>query len=210
MMVKSWTIYLAISQFKELFSHTRMISCYSEFWGREITSQDLLYWQYLIISQYNTQVSVFSGTKEEIGQTGWVINWRLWSNQQFVGPYANVLADGIRMKIEWMKILDGNVFCFVSLFFGVFCWSCFGLQGVRWINPISIVPWSTLKASTPHHHHPTNFALRCLVGYRTRLSCVIVGNASPLSAELLFDDGPCCTSLWFQSLQRAGQVCMWS
>lgn len=51
---------------------------------------------------------------------------------------------------------------------------------------------------------PLNFALRCLVGCRTRLCCVSGGNASPLSTEQLFDDGPCCTSLWFQSLQRAG------
>lgn len=34
--------------------------------------------------------------------------------------------------------------------------------------------------------------------------CVSGGNASRLSTEQLFDDGPCCTSLWFQSLQRAG------
>lgn len=51
---------------------------------------------------------------------------------------------------------------------------------------------------------PLIFALRCLVCCRTRQCCVTGGNASPLSTEQLFDDGPCCPSLWFQSLQRVG------
>lgn len=92
-------------------------------------------------------------------------------------------------------------------------WSAGGWV-VRQVHPISTLPWSTPKPkSRLVHPHPSlpsalalplNFALRCLVGCRTRLCCVSGGNASPLSTEQLFDDGPCCTSLWFQSLQRAG------
>lgn len=57
---------------------------------------------------------------------------------------------------------------------------------------------------TPRLSPTSSFALWCLVGCRTRLGCVIGGTASPLSTERLFDEGPCCTSLWFRSLQRAG------
>lgn len=89
-----------------------------------------------------------------------------------------------------------------------------GLQGAKWSDRFTLSPhcpgphWSP-KADlcTPPPSAlalPLNFALRCLVGCRTRLCCVSGGNASPLSTEQLFDDGPCCTSLWFQSLQRAG------
>lgn len=85
---------------------------------------------------------------------------------------------------------------------------------IRQVHPIPTLPWSTLKPTSwlvqPHPPTtlcptlPLNLALRCLVGCRKRLCCVSGGNASPLSTEQLFDDGPCCTSLWFQTLQRAG------
>lgn len=94
------------------------------------------------------------------------------------------------------------------------CKAPLGLQGAKWSDRLTLSPhcpgphWSP-KADlcTPPPSSlalPLNFALRCLVGCRTRLCCVSGGNASPLSTEQLFDDGPCCTSLWFQSLQRAG------
>lgn len=59
-------------------------------------------------------------------------------------------------------------------------------------------PTPSLLLPPPHAAQPAlplNLALRCLVGCRTRLCCVSGGNASPLSSEQLFDDGPCCTSL---------------
>lgn len=59
---------------------------------------------------------------------------------------------------------------------------------------------STLYPVLPCRLFPSNLALRRLVdcGTRTVLCCVSGGNASPLSSEQLFDDGPCCASLWFR------------
>lgn len=87
------------------------------------------------------------------------------------------------------------------------------LQGAQWSGRFTLSPhcpgshWrpSVGLCNPPQCPAlPLNFALRCLVGCRTRLCCVTGGNASPLSTEQLFDDGPCCTSLWFRSLQRVG------
>lgn len=83
------------------------------------------------------------------------------------------------------------------------------LKVVMQVHPISTLPWSTPKPKNcpvhpPSPLPPTNFALKGLVSCRTRLCCVRGGNASPLSIEQLFDDGPCWASLWFKSLQRAG------
>lgn len=83
-----------------------------------------------------------------------------------------------------------------------------GANVVMQVHPISTLPWSTPKPKNwpvhpPSPLPPTNFALKGLVSCRTRLCCVRGGNASSLSIEQLFDDGPFWASLWFKSLQRA-------
>lgn len=133
---------------------------------------------------------------------GQITNWRFLGTWQFwFGDTASMFSPSpLLQRSQWTSDLSEQSVKLLSVW---------GLKVVRQAHPISTLPWSTPKPTSwpvqpPLPLPPNDFALRGLVCCRTRLCCVHGGNASPLSIEQLFDDGPCWTSLWFKSLQRAG------
>lgn len=124
-----------------------------------------------------------------------ILTWKLWFAEQQQSFHEIRFYE----RSQWISDLSEQSANHLSVWV---------LKVVMQVHPISTLPWSTPKPKNcpvhpPSPLPPTNFALKGLVSCRTRLCCVRGGNASSLSIEQLFDDGPSWASLWFQSLQRA-------